>query len=56
MLEAKCNYGPLKKGHDYDTVDTRYPLGDDPGVDWYLVRVKGKSIYVPKWVFENGVH
>mgnify|MGYP001814631908 CR=1 FL=1 len=45
MLEAQCNYGPIKRKQDYRV------LGE--GRDWYLVSVKGKPVYVYKWVFED---
>lgn len=47
MIEARCNYGPLRKGRDYEVLET--------GRDWYLIKVRGKAIYVFKWVFEDGV-
>jgi len=45
MLEAVCNYGPIKKRQDYRVLNE--------GMDWYLMAVKGKPVYVPKWVFED---
>ena len=45
MLEATSSYGPIKRRQDYRI------LGE--GLDWYLVIVKGKPIYVFKWVFEE---
>ena len=45
MFEAQVNYGMFKRGCDYKVVKEGY--------DWCLVAVKGKTIYVPKWVFEN---
>ena len=44
MFEAQLNYGILKRGQDYRVIEEGY--------DWSLVAVKGKTIYVPKWVFE----
>jgi len=45
MKEACMNYGPVKKERQYQVVDT--------GRDWHLIRVHGKSMYCPKWVFEK---
>ena len=45
MLEATLSYGPLKKRHDYKVLDDGY--------DWYKISVKGKIVYVPKFVFES---
>jgi hypothetical protein len=45
MLEAVVNYGPIKRRQDYRVLNE--------GKDWYLVAVRGKSVYVPKWVFED---
>lgn len=45
MLEATCNYGPIKRRQDYRVLNE--------GFDWYMVAVRGKVIYVPKFVFEE---
>lgn len=45
MFEAQISYGLLKRGHDYKIVDEGY--------DWYLVATRGKSVYVPRWVFDD---
>jgi hypothetical protein len=45
MLEATSSYGPIKKKQDYRVIKQEN--------DWCLAVVKGKPVYVPKWVFEN---
>jgi len=45
MIEAKINYAMLKRGHDYRVMKEGY--------DWMLITTHGKSIYVPKWVFQD---
>jgi hypothetical protein len=44
MVTAAVNYGLVQRGHDYVLIDE--------GLDWYRIKVKGKSIAVFKWVFE----
>lgn len=45
MLEATSSYGPIKRRQEYRVLNE--------GFDWYLVSVKGKAVYVFKWVFED---
>lgn len=42
---ANVNYGLVKKDNDYTVLAEGY--------DWYLIKLRGSSVYVPKWVFEN---
>jgi hypothetical protein len=44
MVTATVNYGLIKYGHDYFVVHEGY--------DFYVVRVKGKTMNVFKWVFD----
>lgn len=44
-MYACHNYGLIQKSHDYTILSE--------GLDWYLVRIRGKVIYTPKWVFED---
>lgn len=41
---ATQNYGLIKKSHTYSIIAE--------GCDWYLARIRGQVIYVPKRVFE----
>ena len=43
MLTAHCDYGFVRNGNDYEVVGE--------GDDWYLVKFRGTSMYVFKWIF-----
>ncbi len=44
-LMASLNYGEVKEGFEYRILETGY--------DYYLMSVRGRALYVPKWVFED---
>lgn len=44
-MEAIVNYGLFRKGHNYKVVDK--------GSDWYLVSIRGKTVYTFRWVFDE---
>lgn len=43
-VRSDFDYGPLKFGKDYPILQK--------GVDWLLVKAKGKSVHVPFHVFQ----
>ena len=42
---AKRDYAPIKSNQPYRLVAE--------GFDWFSIRCRGKTVYVPKWVFIN---
>ena len=42
-MKARINYGNVHVGQFYTLITE--------GVDFFLVRVRGKLLYAPKWVF-----
>ena len=45
MLEAYHKYGPLRRGTMCKQLKEGY--------DWCAVRLRGKVLFVPKWVFSQ---
>jgi hypothetical protein len=45
MITAQLDYGLVQRGHEYPIISE--------GTDWYRIRIKGKTVYVFKWVFEH---
>lgn len=40
---ARFDYGIIQKDHEYSMIAEGY--------DWYLIRVRGQTIYTFKWIF-----
>jgi hypothetical protein len=45
FMEARNNYGPIRSGNRYKVIET--------GLDWVLISLNGKAVYIPDWVFEQ---